>query len=163
MRGSGEHGSSGCKSRDRTEVGPMARRCRVPIVEDDKEIRNLLRNALSLEGYEGTTTSITSRELDNATLSSYDIVIIDFASTGDAGHAAHRSHPQRGGVGHAYVMKPVSVSGISELIRETLDQTRAECEPPPGRSSRLADGRSGHLAEPPIDRTQQFLCPHRLH
>jgi DNA-binding response OmpR family regulator len=58
------------------------------IVEDNKEIQNLLRNALSLEGYEVTTTSISYRELDNATLSGYDIVIIDFASTGDAGHAA---------------------------------------------------------------------------
>jgi len=153
MRGSGENGSSGCKSGDRTEVGPMARRCRVLIVEDNKEIQNLLRNALSLEGYEVTTTSISYRELDNATLSGYDIVIIDFSSTGDAGHAAAvraralgagvivvGSDPVREdeGIAHAYIMKPVSVSGISELIRETLEQTKAECEPPPGHSSRIA-------------------------
>jgi DNA-binding response OmpR family regulator len=66
----------------------MARRCRVLIIEDDNEIQNLLRNALSLEGYEVTTTGITSGELDSAVLSGYDIVIIDLASTAGAGRAA---------------------------------------------------------------------------
>jgi DNA-binding response OmpR family regulator len=66
----------------------MARRCRVLIIEDDNDVQKLLQNALSLEGYEVTTTRITSSELDHATLSNYDIVIIDVVSTGSAGHAA---------------------------------------------------------------------------
>jgi DNA-binding response OmpR family regulator len=133
--------------------GRMGRRCRVLIIEDDNEIQNLLRNALSLEGYEVTTTRITSGELDSAVLSGYDIVIIDLASTASAGRAAAMraralgagvivvgSDPIREGegIGHAYIMKPLSLSGISELIRETLEQTRAECDAPPGPSSRVA-------------------------
>lgn len=133
----------------------MARRCRVLIIEDDNEIQNLLRNALSLEGYEVTTSGITSGELDSAALSGYDIVIIDLASTASAGRAAAAAMRARAlgagvivvgsdpiregeGIGHAYIMKPVSLSDISELIRETLEQTRAECDAPPGPSSRVA-------------------------
>jgi DNA-binding response OmpR family regulator len=131
----------------------MARRCRVLIVEDDGEIQGLLRNALSLEGYEVTTANTTASELHKATLADYDIVIIDVAATGNAGHAAAAqaralgigvivvgSDPVQPGesIGHAYILKPLSLSAISELIGETLERTKAECEMPSGSSSRVS-------------------------
>lgn len=131
----------------------MARQCRVLIVEDEEEIQGLLRNALSLEGYDVTTTGTTPGELHNRTLTDYDILIIDFASTGNAGlTAAVRAralgigvivvgsdavHPGDS-VGHAHLMKPLSLSALSELIRETLERTKAECKRPLGPSSRVS-------------------------
>jgi two-component system, OmpR family, copper resistance phosphate regulon response regulator CusR len=131
----------------------MARRCRVLIVEDEGEIQSLLRNALSLEGYEVTTTSTSASELHKATLTDYDIVIIDVAATGSAGHAAAAraravgigvivvgSDPVHPGesIGHAYMLKPLSLSAMSELIRETLERTKAACETPLGSSLRVS-------------------------
>ena len=131
----------------------MARRCRVLVVEDKGEIQSLLRNALSLEGYEVTTTSTTASELHKAILTDYDIVVIDVAATGDAGHAAAAraralgigvivvgSDPVDAGesIGHAHILKPFSLSAMSELIRETLERTKAECERPSGPSSRVS-------------------------
>ena len=123
------------------------------IVENDDEIQSVLHNALSLEGYEVTTTSTTASAIHKKTLTDYDIVIVDFASTGDAGYATAVSARALGigvilvgsdpvqrleGVGHAHIMKPVSLSAISELVREVLEQTKADCNSPLGTPSRVA-------------------------
>jgi DNA-binding NtrC family response regulator len=131
----------------------MTRRCRLLIVEDNNELESLLRHALSLEGYEVSIVGTTSTALDQINLTGYDIVIVDVTSASGADAVALQAKAQ--GIGvilvsgnpvhmedmesacHAFLMKPFRLSAISELVLQTLEQTKAECERPPRSSMQV--------------------------
>jgi DNA-binding NtrC family response regulator len=132
----------------------MAKRCRVLIVEDNKELQSLLQNALSLEGYDVSITGTTPIALHQINLRDYDIVILGLTSSGGADGYAAALRAKAPGIGvilvsgdplqdrksaaHAVLMKPFRVTAMSELIRETLEQTKADCEAPQGPPRRIA-------------------------
>lgn len=125
----------------------MARICKLLIVEDQYDIRDLLHQLFASEGYRFVIVGDGAemrRVLDSD--SAIDVVIIDvLLPGGDDGLTLARDVAARGlpailvtgdhtqlerlkACGHRYLLKPFSLASFVALIEETLRETRAECE-----------------------------------
>jgi two-component system phosphate regulon response regulator PhoB len=121
--------------------------CKVLIVEDDKDIQDVLSETFSGEGYYFTLAR-TGAEMRAALASdpAIDIVIIDVVlpdafhgirlaeevaaqglplilTSGDHTRAAEMEQS-----GHCYILKPYRLAELLELIEATLEATKASCE-----------------------------------
>lgn len=125
----------------------MAKICKLLIVEDQRDIRDLLHQLFASEGYRFVIVGDGAemrRALDSDP--AIDAVIIDVLLPGDvngltlAQDAAARGLPailvtgdhtqleRLKACGHRYLLKPFSLASFVALIEETLRETRAQCE-----------------------------------
>jgi DNA-binding NtrC family response regulator len=128
-------------------VIPMKKICKVLIVEDDSDVRDLLTDVFAAEGYHFTVAANAAET--RAILASdpdVDILIVDVRLPGGdnglvlAQEAATRGLPviltsgdhthfdsiQKSG--HRHIAKPFRLSALLTLIEETLQATKANCE-----------------------------------
>ena len=127
----------------------MPKVCKVLIVEDDGEIRNVLADTLAGPGYHFTLTA-TGAEMRAALASDpeIDIAVIDVVLPGGSHGIAlaqevaaqglpviltsgdHRRAEAIAKSGHRYIMKPFRITSLLELIDSVLQATEAKCERP---------------------------------
>jgi DNA-binding response OmpR family regulator len=128
-------------------VAEMKKICKVLIVEDDKDIQDLVTDTLSGEGYHFTVAG-TGAEMRMALASDpgIDIVVVDLHLPGGvnglilAQEAAAQGLPvivvsgdhsrieEIEKSGHRHIMKPYRLSSFLQIIDETLKATKANCE-----------------------------------
>jgi DNA-binding NtrC family response regulator len=121
--------------------------CKVLVVEDDSDIRELLSDVFEIEGYHFTLAA-NAAEMRAALASDpdIDILIVDvrlpggedglvlaqeassqglpvIVTSGDRAHFDNNATP-----GHRHIAKPFRVSSLLALIDETLLATKADCE-----------------------------------
>ena len=124
----------------------MARICKVLVVEDNRDIQDLLETVFADEGYHFTCVSDGAGmrrvlAMDEAV----DIVIIDVVLPGgeDGLALASVAHAHGCGVilvtgshdqfarieesGHCYALKPFSLRSLLALVDEVLKETQARC------------------------------------
>src|SRR5215472_13101168 len=111
----------------------MARICKVLIVENDHDVRDLLANVVEDEGYFFATVE-TGREMRGALdEDDYDIAIIDVTQPGpDDGFALARLARELGcGVvlitGDHFLLKPFGVKQLTALADKILTEITAHC------------------------------------
>jgi DNA-binding response OmpR family regulator len=123
----------------------MARICKVLVVENDNDVRNLLANVFEHEGYCFATVE-TGREMREALDNDdHDIVVIDVTQPGpDDGFALarmarelgcgvvlitgdHSHRPRLQGSGEHYLLKPFRVQQLTEIAEKVLAEIAARC------------------------------------
>ena len=123
----------------------MTRICKVLIVENDDDVRDLLANVFEYEGYCFATVE-TGREMREALDDDdYDIVVIDVTQPGpDDGFALARTARELGcgvvlitgdhshlarleGSGEHYLLKPFKVQQLAEIAERVLAEIAAQC------------------------------------
>jgi len=123
----------------------MARICKVLIVEDDDDVRDLLGDIFHDEGFRFSTVKTgaeMSKALDD---DDYDVVVIDVTQPGhqDGFVLAQIARDQGCGVilvtgdhrylgrlqtsGQHYLLKPFRVQQLVELVDKILEETAAQC------------------------------------
>ncbi len=127
-------------------VTPRKKICKVLVVEDDSDIRELLGDLFAAEGYHFTLAA-NAAEMRAALASDpdYDILIADVRLPGESGlilaeEAAARGLPviltSGDGThfdkietsGRRHLVKPYRIPALLALIDETLQATKANCE-----------------------------------
>jgi two-component system OmpR family response regulator len=124
----------------------MATICKVLVVEDNADIRQLLGDLFSYEGYRFACVGSADAFREEMAKGDVDVAIIDFVIPGrDNGLALAKSAADQGcGVilvtghhdhftlvedgGYRYLYKPFAIKSLLELIDETLRETRRKCE-----------------------------------
>ena len=125
----------------------MAKICKILLVEDQREIQELLHELFASEGYRFVIVgdgAAMRRTLE--TDAAIDIVVIDVLLPGGvdgltlAREAAARGVPvilvtgdhamtdKLTSSGHRYLLKPFSLAAFIALIETVLEETRAHCE-----------------------------------
>jgi DNA-binding NtrC family response regulator len=121
--------------------------CKVLIVEDDSDIRELLSGTFADQGYRFIlAANAVEMRAALATDRDIDIVVVDLHLPGGidglvlAQEAAAQGLPvimvsgdhsrvdEIANSGHRHILKPYRISSLLELVAETLEATKAECE-----------------------------------
>jgi two-component system OmpR family response regulator len=120
--------------------------CKVLVVEDNAEIRDLLGDLFGYEGYRFACVATAEAFRDELAKGDVDIAIIDFVLPGPddglalaknaadqkcgvilvTGHHDHFSAVEKGG--HRYLYKPFAIKALLELVDDTLRETHRKCE-----------------------------------
>jgi two-component system OmpR family response regulator len=126
----------------------MPRTCRVLVVEDNGEIRQLLGDVFALEGYRFAMAENGEAMRRTLEAGDVDVVVIDVLLNGEQGldlakEAAARGcavvmttadHSYRGRLeasGHSFILKPYRIGHLLSTVAEALEQTRVDCETKP--------------------------------
>jgi two-component system OmpR family response regulator len=124
----------------------MTKICRVLVVEDNAEIRELLGNVFGYEGYRFTCVATADAFRAELAGGDVDVAIIDFVIPGPddglalaktaadqgcgvilvTGHHDHFTAIENGG--HRHLYKPFAIKSLLELVDEALRETRRKCE-----------------------------------
>jgi two-component system OmpR family response regulator len=124
----------------------MARICKVLVVEDNAEIRQLLGDLFGYEGYRFDCVATATEFREEMAKGDVDVAIIDFVIPGPedglslaneaadlgcgvilvTGHHDHFTSVENGG--HHYLYKPFAIKSLIELVEKTLHETRRKCE-----------------------------------
>ena len=122
----------------------MERVCRVLVVEDNHDIRDLLADVFDHEGYRFTLASNGAEMRGALAGGDIDVVIIDVVLPGESGLALAKEAADRGcGVilvtghhdhfetvyksGHRYAFKPYRLKSLLALVDEALREAKARC------------------------------------
>ena len=123
----------------------MARVCKVLIVENDDDVRDLLGHLFEDEGYQFSMAKTGPEMREALDDDDYDIAIIDVTQPGhedgfvlariacDQGCGAilvtgdHRHLGRLQGSGQRYLLKPFRVQQLVEIADQILDETAAQC------------------------------------
>ncbi len=126
----------------------MARRCRILVIEDDKQVSALLDHVISVEGYEVELIRPPLDRVADVDWSAYDMAIIDlslprgfdgFAIAQRAAAAGigvilmsgnHALYERARKSGHPFLQKPFRIASLIQCIRSVLERSGAECEQP---------------------------------
>jgi DNA-binding NtrC family response regulator len=123
----------------------MARICKVLIVENDDDVRNLFGNVFADEGYNFSTVKTGAEMREALDGDDYDIVVIDVTQPGHedgfalaqiardqgcgtvlvTGDHRYLEHLQQSG--QHYLMKPFRVQELIEIAEKILAETAAQC------------------------------------
>jgi two-component system OmpR family response regulator len=124
----------------------MARICKVLVVEDNFEIRQLLGDLFGYEGYRFDCVATAAEFRKAMAKGDVDVAIVDYVIPGPedglalaneaadigcgvilvTGHHDHFTSVEN--CGHRYLYKPFTIKSLIELVEETLHETRRKCE-----------------------------------
>jgi DNA-binding response OmpR family regulator len=123
----------------------MTRICKVLIVEDYAEVRELLSGIFELAGYEFATVGTGSEMREELAANDYDIVVIDIGLPGgedgfmlaEAAKAPgrgvilttgdHRLVERLAASGHHHLLKPFAMRELVDLAERALAAAQASC------------------------------------
>jgi DNA-binding response OmpR family regulator len=123
----------------------MARICKVLIVENDDDVRDLLGDVFDNEGYHFTMVKSGAEMRDALDDDDYDVAVIDVTQPGhEDGFALaeiarqrgcgailvtgdHRHLPRLEESGQRYLLKPFRVRQLIEIVDKILAETAAQC------------------------------------
>ena len=123
----------------------MARICKVLIVENDEDVRDLLGDVFADEGYRFTTVKSGAEMRQALDGDDYDVSVIDVTQPGhEDGFALAQIARQRGcgailvtgdhrhmerleESGQRYLLKPFRVQQLVEVVGKILTETAAQC------------------------------------
>jgi DNA-binding response OmpR family regulator len=124
----------------------MARVCKVLIVEDDGDVRAVMNEMLTYEGYEFLMAADAASMRCLLADDDVDVVIVDVVLPGgengftlaqeltDQGYGVilvtghHQHFDQVEQSGHCYLLKPFHMNSLLELVDQVLRQTQARCQ-----------------------------------
>ena len=124
----------------------MARVCKVLIVENNDDVRDLLGDVFAEEGYRFSTVKTGADMRDALDDDDYDVAVIDVTQPGheDGFVLAQVAREQGCGVilvtgdhrhlerlqdsTHRYLLKPFRVQQMIEIVEKILVETAARCE-----------------------------------
>jgi two-component system phosphate regulon response regulator OmpR len=124
----------------------MTRICKVLVVEDNFEIRELLGDLFGYEGYRFACVATAEAFRAELAEGDIDVAIIDFVIPGPddglglakeaadhgsgvilvTGHHDHFASVEQ--CGHRYLYKPFAIKSLLELVDVTLQETRRKCK-----------------------------------
>ena len=137
----------------------MARPCRVLVVEDNGDVRELLRDVFDWEGYRFETAEDGDAMRRALAGGDVDVVVIDVHLRGGrggesaldlAGAAAEagcavvlttgdpQQIPRIEASGRRYIRKPYRLEALIDTVEAALDEARARCETKRRRRRRFA-------------------------
>jgi DNA-binding NtrC family response regulator len=123
----------------------MARICKVLIVENDDDVRDLLGDIFADEGFRFSMVKTGAEVQEALDRDDYDVVIIDVTQPGDEDGFAlariaheqgcgailvtgdHRHVERLQGSGQHYLLKPFRVQQLVEIVDKILAETAARC------------------------------------
>ncbi len=123
----------------------MARICKVLIVENDDDVRDLLGDIFEDEGFRFSMVKTGAAMCEELDVDDYDIVVIDVTQPGhedgfslaqiarEQGCGAilvtgdHRLTERLQGSGQHYLLKPFRVQQLIEMVDKILVETAARC------------------------------------
>jgi two-component system, NtrC family, nitrogen regulation response regulator NtrX len=123
----------------------MERICRVLVVEDNGDVRDLLREVFAQEGYRFAVVE-NGRDMRRALVQGdVDVVIIDVHLRGESGfdlareaagqgHAVvlttgdHTFRQRLEATGYKHILKPYRLEALLAVVEAALDETRVRCE-----------------------------------
>jgi two-component system OmpR family response regulator len=123
----------------------MPRICKVLIVENDDDVRNLLANVFHDEGYRFSIVKTGAKMREALDEDDYDVAIIDVTQPGHEDGIAlaqvareqgcspilvtgdHRHLERLEASGQHYLLKPFRVQQLIELVDTILVETAAQC------------------------------------
>lgn len=124
----------------------MTKVCKVLVVEDNAEIRELLGNLFGYEGYRFECVATAEACREELAKGDVDVAVIDVVIPGPddglslakeaadlgcgvilvTGHHDHFTSVENGG--HRYLYKPFAIKSLLELVDQTLHETRRRCK-----------------------------------
>jgi DNA-binding response OmpR family regulator len=123
----------------------MARICKVLIVENDDDVRNLLGNVFDHEGYLFSMVKTGAEVREALDDDDYDVAVIDVTQPGHEDGIAlaqlareqgcgailvtgdHRHLERLEASGQHYLLKPFRVQQLIEIVDKILVETAAQC------------------------------------
>ena len=123
----------------------MARICKVLIVENDDDVRDLLGDIFQDEGYLFATVKTGAEMREALDQDDYDVAIIDMTQPGQEGGLVlarvareqgcgailvtgdHRHRERLEASGQHYLLKPFRVQQMVEIVDRILVETAARC------------------------------------
>ena len=123
----------------------MARICKILIVEDYAEVRELLGGIFELAGYEFATVGTGAEMREKLAADNYDIVVIDVGlPDGDDGFALaevarapgrgvilttgdHQLAERLAASGHHHLLKPFAMRDLVAMTENVLRAAQADC------------------------------------
>jgi two-component system, OmpR family, response regulator len=123
----------------------MPRICKVLIVENDDDVRNLLGDVFDREGYDFAQVKTGAEMRQALDEDDYDIAVIDITLPGSEDGFAlaqiardqgcgvilitgdHRRRERLHGSGHHYLMKPFRTLQLLEMADKVLAESAAQC------------------------------------
>lgn len=123
----------------------MARICKVLIVENDDDVRDLLGDIFADEGFRFSTVKTGAAMRKELNVDDYDVVVIDVTQPGHEDGISlaqvarehgcgpilvtgdHRHTERLQGSGHYYLLKPFRVTQLIEVVDKILAETAARC------------------------------------
>jgi DNA-binding response OmpR family regulator len=139
----------------------MARICKVLIVENDDDVRDLLGDIFADEGFRFSTVKTGAEMRAELDVDDYDIVVIDVTQPGheDGFSLAqiareqgcgvilvtgdHRLTERLQGSGQHYLLKPFRVQQLIEVVDKILAETATQCVRRTRRDGSLFPARAG--------------------
>jgi DNA-binding response OmpR family regulator len=125
----------------------VKKRCRILIVEDNEQLRDLLAEGISVEGYDTEVVRSGPDAFTRDDLETFDVAVVDLSLPGGLdgwsiadyvaglglGVVVITGHPDQYhrllGSGHAFLRKPFRLPELVAQIEVVLRRIDAECEP----------------------------------
>jgi two-component system, OmpR family, response regulator len=122
------------------------KRCRILVVEDDEQVKHLLAEGVSVEGYDVEVVSSGPDALTRDDFATFDVAVVDLSLPGGldgwsiADYAAGlglgvvviTGHPDQYhrllGSGHAFLRKPFRLLELTAQIELVLKRIGSDCE-----------------------------------
>lgn len=119
--------------------------CRILVVEDDEQLRHLLAEGITIEGYDVAVVRSGPDALTRDDLASFDVAVVDLSLPGGLdgwsiadycaglglGVVVITGHPDQYdrllGSGHAFLRKPFRLPELAAEIDRVLRRINADC------------------------------------